>query len=192
MAKPPAACREDDLLADLMRGDSEAFSRLFIAYYERLVTAVTGIVRCRADAEDVVQDAFIQAYIKLDSFQAKSTFFTWIYRIAVNNALSHNRRHRLKASLETKREIAGDELEDAIGPPSERMMRAEHAARIKNAFGSLRHDYRAILMLRGVEGHDYDTIARMLGLKPGTVRSRLHRARTELREELDDAAYCHA
>jgi RNA polymerase sigma-70 factor (ECF subfamily) len=83
-------------------------------------------------------------------------------------------------------------LEDANGLPSERMMRTEHADRIKTAFGTLRHDYRAILMLRGIEGHDYDTIARMLDLKPGTVRSRLHRARTELREELDDAMYCHA
>ena len=192
MVSANIASNESQLLADAAKGNSEAFGQLFLAYRERLVMAVTGIVRCRSDAEDVVQDAFMQAYIKLGSFQAKSTFYTWIYRIAVNMALSRGRRQRVRVSLENTRDVMGDEPEDPNGSPSERMMRDEHATEIKKAFASLGQDYRAILMLRGVEGCDYETIAKTLKLKPGTVRSRLHRARTQLREQLDDAMYCHA
>ena len=191
MVSANIASNESQLLADATKGNSEAFGQLFLAYRDRLVAAVTGIVRCRSEAEDVVQDAFMQAFVKLRSFQAKSTFYTWIYRIAVNMALSRGRRQRVRVSLENTRDVMGDEPEDPNGSPAERMMRDEHASKIKTAFASLGQDYRAILMLRGVEGHDYQTIAKMLQLRPGTVRSRLHRARTHLREQLDDALYCH-
>jgi RNA polymerase sigma-70 factor (ECF subfamily) len=192
MVSANATSNESQLLAAAAGGDSDAFGQLFLAYRDRLITAVIGIVRCRSDAEDVVQEAFMQAYIKLNTFKARSTFYTWIYRIAVNTALSHGRRQRVRTSLENTRDLMGEEPEDPSGAPSERMMRDEHAAAIQGAFASLSQDYRTILMLRGVEGHDYDTIAKTLKLKPGTVRSRLHRARTELREQLDDAMYCHA
>jgi RNA polymerase sigma-70 factor (ECF subfamily) len=192
MANTSVVFNERQLLADAASGDSEAFGQLFLAYRNRLLTAVIGIVRCRADAEDVVQNAFMQAYVKLDSFEGKSAFYTWIYRIAVNMALSHGRRQRVRVSLENTRDVMGEEPEDPNGSPSERMMRDEHATKIRKAFGALRQDYRSILGLRGIEGFDYQQIAEMLKLKPGTVRSRLHRARTQLREELDDALYCHA
>jgi RNA polymerase sigma-70 factor (ECF subfamily) len=107
-------------------------------------------------------------------------------------ALSRGRRQRVRASIENAVDIQGEDPADPSESPETRMMRDEHAKLIDEAFGSLREDQRVILMLRGVDGCDYQTIALKMKLNPGTVRSRLHRARTELREQLDDAMYCYA
>ena len=192
MANTIARNSENKLVTAAISGDAQAFGELVQKYRDRLLSAVTTIVRCPADAEDIVQDALIQAYTKLTSFQGKSSFYTWIYRISVNMALSRGRHRRVRAAVEQARDILGEDPQDSSESPETRMMRDEHAMLIKQALGSLREDQRAILMLRGVEGCDYETIALKLELKPGTVRSRLHRARTDLREQLDDAMYCHA
>jgi RNA polymerase sigma-70 factor (ECF subfamily) len=191
MANSNALSKENELIAEAMNGNADAFGELVQNYRDRLLSAVTTIVRCPADAEDIVQDALVQAYVKLASFQGKSSFYTWIYRISVNTALSRGRRQRVRASVEQARDIQNEDPADPKESPETRMMRDEHATLIKQAFGSLREDQRVILMLRGVDGCDYQTIALRMELKPGTVRSRLHRARTELREQLDDAMYCH-
>ncbi len=192
MVNANALNSENELVAAAINGSADAFGELVQKYRERLLSAVTTIVRCPADAEDIVQDAFIQAYIKLASFKGKSSFYTWIYRISVNMALSRSRRQRVRAVVERTRDILGEDPQDPNDSPETRMMRNEHAMQIQQALGSLREDQRVILMLRGVDGCDYQTIALKMELKPGTVRSRLHRARTELREQLDDAMYCHA
>jgi RNA polymerase sigma-70 factor (ECF subfamily) len=162
------------------------------AYQDRLFTTVIHIMPCRADAEDVVQDAFVQAYVKLRSFQGKSSFYTWLYRIAMNMALSRGRRMRVRQSVEQPREGVVQEPQDPGSSPSERMERLEHAGEIRNALASLSEEHRVILVLRGVEGFDYQTIAEILNLNPGTVRSRLHRARMQLREQLDETHLCTA
>ncbi len=192
MVNANALNSENELVAVAINGNADAFGELVQKYRERLLSAVTTIVRCPADAEDIVQDAFIQAYIKLASFKGKSSFYTWIYRISVNMALSRSRRQRVRAVVERTRDILGEDPQDPNESPETRMMRNEHAMQIKQAFDSLREDQRIILKLRGVDECDYETIALRMELKPGTVRSRLHRARTELREQLDDAMYCHA
>jgi RNA polymerase sigma-70 factor (ECF subfamily) len=183
--------REKGLIAAALNGDADAFGRLAQKYRNRLLSAAMGIVHCPADAEDVVQEALFQAYVKLPSFKGKSSFYTWIYRIAVNMALSRGRRQRVRASIENAADIQGEDPPDPSESPETRMMRDEHAELIERAFGSLREDQRVILMLRGVDGCDYQTIAMRMELNPGTVRSRLHRARAELRERLDDGMYCH-
>ncbi len=192
MVNANALNSESELVTAAINGSADAFGELVQKYRERLLSAVTTIVRCPADAEDIVQDAFIQAYIKLASFKGKSSFYTWIYRISVNMALSRSRRQRVRAVVERTRDILGEDPQDPSESPETRMMRNEHAMQIKQAFDSLREDQRIILKLRGVDECDYETIALRMELKPGTVRSRLHRARTELREQLDDAMYCHA
>lgn len=183
---------ESQLIALAINGNSDAFGRLVCAYQDRLFTTVLHIVHCRADAEDVVQDSFVQAYIKLRSFKGKSSFYTWLYRIAVNMALSRGRRMRVRLSVEKSHQGISEEPQDPNGSPSERMEREEHAGEIRNALDALSEEHRAILVLRGVEGFDYQTIAQILNLSPGTVRSRLHRARTQLREQLDHSHCCYA
>jgi RNA polymerase sigma-70 factor (ECF subfamily) len=184
--------RERELIGDALHGNGDAFGELVRQYRGRLVSKVLTIVRCPADAEDVVQDALLQAYIKLPTFQGKSSFYTWLYRIAVNTALSRGRHKRVRISVDQTRDLLGEDPIDPNGAPDTPLLRDEHALQIKRAFAALREDYRTILILRGLDGNDYETIGQKMKLNPGTVRSRLHRARSQLREQLGDASHCHA
>ena len=97
------------LIDQSLGGDSQAFGEFVRRYQDRLYSAVVHIVGCRAEAEDVVQDAFVQAYVKLKTFKHNSKFYTWLYRIAFNVSISHRRRRRVEISVEQNREATGDE-----------------------------------------------------------------------------------
>jgi RNA polymerase sigma-70 factor (ECF subfamily) len=140
----------------------------------------------REEAEDVVQEAFIQAFVKLDSFRGKSAFYTWLYRIGFNAAISRRRRKRVEVSVEQNREVTGDEPVDDGEAPGDRLLRAEQIDQVHLALGALSEEHRAILVLREMEGCCYETISEILDLPVGTVRSRLHRARLQLRDQLND------
>jgi RNA polymerase sigma-70 factor (ECF subfamily) len=183
---------EGDLVQNAKRGNPEAFGQLVVMYQNRLFTSIIHIVRSHDDAEDIVQDAFVQAFVKLGTFREGSTFYTWLYRIAVNLAISRNRRRRRRLSIEETRDISGNEPYDPAGLPSERLMRAEDAVVIQRALDALTDEHRTILVMRGIEGFDYETIAKVLDLNPGTVRSRLHRARAQLKQQLDGSLHCNA
>ncbi len=140
-----------------------------------------GVTGSAEEAEDVVQDAFVRAFVKLDSFQQSSQFFTWLYRIAFNTALSRHRRRRHRVSLEQTRETTGLEPIDDSDAPDEPMMRRERVALVRNAMEQLSEEHRAILVLREMEDYSYETIAEILEISIGTVRSRLSRARYQLK-----------
>jgi RNA polymerase sigma-70 factor (ECF subfamily) len=137
------------------------------------------------DAEDVAQEAFVQAYVKLRSFAGGSSFYTWLYRIAVNAAISRKRRRREQTSVDSQREHLGLEPQDDGERADERLLREERAVMVQRALGRLSDEHRTILVLREIDDYDYDEIARILELPVGTVRSRLHRARLQLKEQLD-------
>jgi len=175
-----------DLVRRTRSGDTEAFGRLVLMYQHRLFTSVIHIVRSPADAEDIVQDAFLQAFAKLDTFRGGGTFYAWLYRIAVNLAIDRQRRRSRRWSLEQPRGLELHEPHALDACPWERLVREEDAGRIQQAFESLSEEHRAILVMRGIEGFDYETIGQILELNPGTVRSRLHRARMNLKQRLND------
>src|SRR5690606_14647486 len=131
----------------------------------------------REEAEDVAQETFIHAYTKLGMFQQRSSFYTWIYRISMNLAMSRRRRKRPTDSIEFGREQAGIEPTDGLESPCEQLERQERIELIRGALQSLGDEARTILVLREMEGCCYETIADVLELPIGTVRSRLHRAR---------------
>ena len=174
---------DSQLIDDTLAGDTKAYGRLVLKYQDRLYNAVIHATGCRDDAEDVVQDAFVQAYVKLDKFQRTSAFYTWLYRIAFNVAISRRRRKRVEYSVEQSREVTGNEPTDKSDGPGERLSRQEDVQRIHNALDQLSEEHRTILVLREMEGCCYETIAEMLTVPVGTVRSRLHRARLQLKEE---------
>lgn len=171
------------LIHDALQGDSQAFGRLVLKYQDRLYNTMVHVVGTD-EAEDVVQDAFVLAFVRLDTFQQNSAFYTWLYRIAFNTAISRRRRRRAELSVEQGRELAGIEPVDQHDAPTERLEREERVAQVRQALSLLSEEHRAILVLREIEGCDYETISEMLGLPIGTVRSRLHRARLQLREQL--------
>ena len=175
---------DNELIHATLRGDSVAFDGLVRRYQDRLLSAVIHVSGSRVEAEDVVQEAFVQAYLKLTSFAGGSSFYTWLYRIALNGAISRRRKRRGGASIEQTRDLAGNEPADTTEPPPDRVLRHERAAQVRRAMSALPDEFRVVLVLREMEGCDYDTIAQILELPIGTVRSRLHRARLQLKEQL--------
>jgi RNA polymerase sigma-70 factor (ECF subfamily) len=174
------------LIDEALAGDSAAFGRLVTKYQDRLYNTLVHVVGSTHEAYDVAQDAFVQAFLKLGSFHRNSAFYTWLYRIAFNVAVSRRRRQKPTASIEQGREVTGSEPVSRDDGPTDRLDREERVAQVQQALGSLSEEYRTVLVLRELDGCCYETIAEILDLPVGTVRSRLHRARLELREQLKE------
>ena len=175
------------LISAIRRGDTAAFETLVRKYQDRVFNVVRQVVGDHQLAEDLVQETFVQVYVKLDSFHGKSAFYTWLYRIAFNVSVSWRRRKRPLASISSARDDdsgGGIEPQDRGEAPGERLLREERAGLVQAALAALDEDFRTILVLREIEGFDYEAISEILDLPIGTVRSRLHRARSELRERL--------
>jgi RNA polymerase sigma-70 factor (ECF subfamily) len=172
------------LIDATLSGDREAFGHLVEKYQGRLFNTLWHVVGSREEAEDVSQEAFVQAFLKLGSFRGGSAFYTWLYRIAFNVSISRRRRKRAEVSMDLHRERTGDEPLDACGGPDEHVLREEQVRQVRRAIGTLQEQHRAIVVLRELEGCCYETIAEILDLPVGTVRSRLHRARLQLRQQL--------
>lgn len=175
---------DDQLIDDALAGRSASFGLLVSKYQDRLFTALAHLVGSVDDARDAAQDAFVQAFLKLDSFHRQSSFYTWLYRIAFNTAVSSARRKRPAGSLDQCREAGGYEPIDRHGAPDEPLERRERVAQVRGALAALPHDYRTVIVLREIDGCDYDQISEILDIPVGTVRSRLHRARLQLKDHL--------
>ncbi len=180
-----AVVSDSELIEQAVRGDLDSFGELVERYQDRLYAAMFHRLGNREDAEDAVQDAFIRAYRKLATFDGRSGFYTWLFRIAHNAAISRRRRRRPRVSLDEQRDATGSEPASEGPPPQETAMRREQVQQVREAIDQLPDDQRDILILRELEGFCYEEIGHILDLAPGTVRSRLHRARTRLRELLD-------
>ena len=177
---------DSQLIAAARQGDRTAFEALVRRYQDRLYAAMVQVTGSAEEAEDVVQDAFVRAFLKLDTFQNNSQFFTWLYRIAFNSALSRIRRRKGTTSLDQARETVGDEPVDNFGAPDHRMLQDEQVAMVRMALQKLSDDHRTILVLREMDECAYEEIAEILQISIGTVRSRLNRARTQLRIVLEE------
>ncbi len=176
---------ETQLIHSALQGESSSFGILVSRYQAKLFSCVLGVIGDSDEAEDVVQESFIQAYIKLDTFQHNSQFFTWLYRIAFNNALSRRRRHRTSLSLDAARENSGSEPSSESEAPDLNLVRNENIQQLRDAMMELSDDHRIILTLREMQDLSYEDIAIALDLSIGTVRSRLSRARNSLKTQLE-------
>lgn len=162
-------------------GQTEAFGTLVARYQDRLYPTVLRLIGSAEDAEDVLQDAFVRAFEKLDQFQGDSSFYTWIYRIAVNLALSGYRRRRARSLLRSgfhRRAVVSQEDPADLSPDSDPTVPVERAERekiVEAALNKLGPEHRAVVVLKDFDGHRYEEISAILGVPVGTVRSRLHR-----------------
>jgi RNA polymerase sigma-70 factor (ECF subfamily) len=172
------------LIRQTLDGQSAAFGELVRKYQDRLYNTMVHVTGSPHDAQDVVQDAFVQAFVKLDTFQQTSAFYTWLYRIAFNVAVTHRRRRKPVLSVEQTRQASGEEPTDDQADPGERLEQEERRRLVQAAISRLSEEHRSVLILREIDGCCYETIAEILELPIGTVRSRLHRARLQLKEEL--------
>ena len=174
------------LIDEALAGNARSFGELVRKYQDRLFNTMFQIVGSREEAEDVVQDSFVQAFIKLNSFQGARAFYTWLYRIAFNVSVSRRRRKRPDVSIDAIREVTGNDPISVADSPTARLEREESVEQVQRALDRLNEEHRSILILREMEGFCYEEISNVLNMPIGTVRSRLHRARIQLREELKE------
>lgn len=176
---------EQALIRESLEGRSSSYGELVERFQVRLYNSMLQLVGSHDETEDVVQESFVQAYLKLDTFQGNSQFFTWLYRIAFNIALSRGRRRRPPLSLDHGRELAGIDPEDHSESPDGPLLRAEQVALVHCGLDMLSAEHRAILVLREMQEMSYEDIAQILQINVGTVRSRLSRARSQLKQHLE-------
>jgi RNA polymerase sigma-70 factor (ECF subfamily) len=151
------------------------------------------MVRDAETARDLAQETFVRAYVKLNSFEGDAAFGTWLYAIAVNQVRGEMRKRSAAkrgdaASLDALRESADVDPADPSGDASERASTKEQCARLRVELGRLDPDYREVVVLREFQDLSYEEIAEVVGVPVGTVRSRLFRARAELRGRLSEEA----
>jgi RNA polymerase sigma-70 factor (ECF subfamily) len=179
---------EKQLIRECLAGRTEAFGELVIRYQDRLYNALCGILNSPDDARDVAQDAFVQAFQQLKTFRGQSAFYSWLFRIALNAAASQRRRTRRNVtSIDAAREPAVRDPPDRHpgSAPSHAMETDERRAAVQSALARLPAEFRIPLVLKEIDGMKYHEIAAVVGCPVGTVRSRIHRARGELRERLE-------
>jgi RNA polymerase sigma-70 factor (ECF subfamily) len=182
--------RADDqrLIEDCLQGNQAAFGVLVSRYQDRLYNTVYRLVGSPEDAADVVQEAFLSAYQSLGNFKGDAQFFTWLYRIAVNAAITHKRKQRSGMKpIKTSDSAPGVEpLDPAVSNrPGHHLEMQEDERRVHEALQRLSTEHRAVLIMKDMEDMKYEEMAEVLGVPIGTIRSRLHRARLELKDLLE-------
>lgn len=180
----PTEVDDAALIRAAVGGDASAYGELVRKYQCRLCSALARICGSFDDAQDAAQEAFLRAYVKLPTFSRASSFYTWLYRIALNVTINEHRRRKAKSYAGQSLDATASEPTDRTERPEEHLLRMARAEQVQEALSSLSGEHRAILVLREIEDCDYDQIAEMLGVPVGTVRSRLHRARIQLRDRL--------
>jgi len=175
------------LIEQVRQGDSRAFDELVRRYQDRLVHSLEHVFGSREDALDVAQQAFVLAWRKLSSFRGDAGFYSWLYRIARNVAISSARRQHLSSSsLDHMHEAAGFEPADQNqdSAPEHAMDQAEQVRLVQEALKKISDEFRQPLVLKEIDGFSYEQIAEILDIPLGTVRSRIFRGRQELIERL--------
>lgn len=195
---PQATIRNDDRLEDaemviaVREGDTTAFRGLVEKYQGRVYSMVYGMLRNREDARDVTQDAFVKAFHNLDSFRLESSFYTWLYRIAMNLAIDLTRKRKRRQTSSFEEEVATRDGDGGIAEihhgdgPSRTLERKRLYKRIMDAVDSLPEDQKQAILLRELEGLSYKEISDIMGIPEGTVMSRLFYARKKLQKLLAD------
>ena len=187
---PKEAGDDRALVRAAQRGDEQAFRGLVERYQRRVVQLALGMTKDPDEAMDIAQETFVRVHRYLPSFKGDSSFFTWTYRIAMNLCLDAQRRRGRAERVEIEEGDAA-EIEAAMEPPSAALagpqrqaLNSELRGRIEQALSTLSENHRAILLLREVEGLSYEELSKVLGIRKGTVMSRLFHARLKMQNKL--------
>jgi len=194
VASPERQLEADSDLAIVRRvqnGDVAAFDQLVLKYRGRVYSVVYNLTSNREDAADLTQDAFIKSFQSINRFQGQSSFFTWLYRIAVNSTLTHLRKNRLRTFFSFEKINEDDKVSaeviaamtDATGADRETFAR-ELQEKLNEAMQKLSIKHRTVITLFEIDGLGHQEIAEIMNCSVGTVRSRLHYAKQLLQSEL--------
>lgn len=189
---PSQVVKDDEptLVAAAQAGDVEAFETLVGRYERKIFRLTQNITQNREDAEDAMQESFLKAFEHLDEFQGNSRFYTWLVRIAVNQALMKLRKRRpnqvsLDEDVDTGEDTIPREVEDWGPSPEDRYEQSELSSILSQVIGDLDPSFRIVFQLRDIEELSTEETAEALGLSVPAVKSRLLRARLKLRQKLN-------
>jgi RNA polymerase sigma-70 factor (ECF subfamily) len=183
------------LVRQCQNGNLEAMSCLIVKYQDRIYNAILKICQNHDDAAELTQDTFVKVLENINSFRGKSSFYTWLFRVAVNHTLNYCKR-RFKLSP-VSLDAENDQIEESKGKlaavlaapdgldPAVVAQQKELSQIVVNLIGQLAQEYRVVLVLRDIEQMTYAEIAEVLRIETGTVKSRLSRARAKLRQLLE-------
>lgn len=188
-----AEVRADDaLVARAQQGDPKAFDELVIKHNKRLYGLVFHMTQDREDTYDLLQDVFAKAYRSIKRFKGKSSFYTWIYTIAVNMTINHLKKKKRKATLSLDDEDSGVQNDSSIVDISSRTNPRREAdlkilqKKLNEALMNLSEQHRAVVTMFDMQGMPHAQISKVLGVSEGTVRSRLFYAHRNLQSQLED------
>lgn len=184
--------REEDaaMVKAVLGGDSTAYRGLVEKYQTRVYSMVYGMIRNREDARDLTQEAFVKAFNNLKSFRLEASFYTWLYRIAMNVSIDFTRKRKRREVAGFEEDIANRDADGGIDEvhhqdsPSRSLERKQLYARIMDALEKLPADQKQVILLRELEGLSYKEIADVMGIPEGTVMSRLFYARKKMQKLL--------
>jgi len=191
MSEGPKDAGDDRaLVRAAQKGDEQAFRTLVTRYQRRVTQLALGMTKDPDEAMDIAQETFVRVHRYLPSFKGDSSFFTWTYRIAMNLCLDAQRRRGrmervdLEQGDEAEIEAAMDPPSAALSGPQRQTLNAELREKIEEALAGLSENHRSILLLRELEGLSYEELSRVLGIRKGTVMSRLFHARLKMQNKL--------
>ncbi len=183
---------EKTLIDKCRKGDIHAFEELISSYEKKIFNIVYRIVGDYNDAEDISQEIFIKVFRSINNFKERSSFYTWLYRIAVNECMDILKKKKKTAaySIDTPIQTEDDqiprEIKDYGESPEEKVERKELRNYIESALNSVTYEHRTMIVLRDIQGLSYEEIAEIVKCPAGTVKSRINRARKALKELLSD------
>ena len=174
---------ESSIIDRFKKGDKAAFEDLVLKYQDRIYNLCRNMLGNTHDAQDAAQDSFLKAYQKLKDFKPEASFYTWLYRIAVNTCLDYRKRPFFE-SLFVKSDEAEEYIPESVSrePSPEKLYESKQLGlALRKSLGSLSLKLRTVIILKEIEGLSYEEIAVILEVSTGTVKSRISRAREELK-----------
>ena len=182
--------QEKDLIRKAKQGDMLAFEELILKHEKIVYNLALRMMNHSEDAMDISQEVFLKAYRSLSNFDERSAFSTWIYRITHNTCIDEIRKRKGKQTYSLEEDLESEDgsmqrqVADDGDTPEESLMRKEQKSEILRALDTLSEEHKAAIILRDVKGLSYEEIAEILELSLGTVKSRINRARNQLKTEI--------
>ncbi len=183
---------DDELVLKAQQGDIHAFDQLVERYHGKIYGLTYNMTSNREDAEDLTQEVFVKAFKALPRFRGSSSFYTWLYRIAVNKTINYRKKRNRKRAISLDQFDSEIKLDDVYhdltskGSPLRNMSLSELQIKLNEALQNLSEKHRTVVVLHDMQGIPHEEIAKVVGASVGTIRSRLFYARRQLQAELSE------